>query len=411
MDIAIFIFFSVSILMITIGYYLHDRDLFNPITSFVLTELVMMGLLSACSTWYVFNVFDVPETSLAHTVYIHLIYGLAVIFAYAYKRNPVRLVLSYFLQSFSIRPLSRVAKKSARWIVFLAGLLAWLMLVFSQPEGLLWVTSPRDAYINLRSGFGQYWLIFQACVSLLFIMLLYSSDFKGCLYFKYGLLTILFSGFMFFTGSKGAVLAIIITAFIYINFYVSRWKTWQLISCVAVTLSLFTFLLTMGSEDDRLKTVLIYFVDYVSVTSLVVDHVDLHGFMFGQASASSLWYLVPRSLFPDKPFEYGNASLHGVFFPGLAQQGHTPGVLSWVVSYMDLGLAGVILLGMFCGSATRAIYLEFFRTKDVGSFLLMASFCFFAPVASAPSFLFLIMALFLWVIYGKRGKCVTCGKN
>jgi len=410
MDVAIFIFLLASILMVMIGYYLHHRDLFNPISAFVFSELLVMGFLSACSAWYGFNVFDVSEASLSNIVYIHLIYGFTVVGAYAYSRNPIRLVLSKLLQSFKLNPFHCVAKLSARYVVASVGLFAMLMLIFSSPEGVLWITSPRDAYISLRSGSSQYWLLFQVCVSLLFMMKLYSSECQGRYYLKTALLIIIFSNLMYFTGSKGAVLSIFVTAAIYINFYVVRFKTRQLFTFVAAIVSLFTLILTSNDDIDRLAVAFTYFADYVSVTSLVVDLIDQLGFMFGQASVSQLWYFVPRSLFPSKPFEYGPVILHETLFPGFAEQGHTPGVLSWATSYMDFGFAGVILSGIIYGSAARAIYLEFLRTKDLGTFVLMISFCFYAPVASAPSALFILMALFMWVVYGKQGK-MTHSKN
>jgi hypothetical protein len=166
----------------------------------------------------------------------------------------------------------------------------------------------------------------------------------------------------------------------------------------------FVLLLKLGSDADMFGVAYAYFADYVSVTALVMEQIDRQGMTYGAATVSSFWYFVPRAMFPDKPFEYGSVLLHGTLFPGFAEQGHTPGVLPWMTGYMDFGIFGVVLSGVFLGSVSRAIYLEFLRTKDAGTFLLMVSFCFIAPVSSGSSVIFFMMALFLWRVNGKRGN-------
>ena len=411
MELSMLTLLMSSIVITIIGYSAHKSELVNPITAFVFTNLVGMGLLSTYAAWYNENIFDCSESQLSDAVWVHLIYGLAFVFGYLSRYNLISFVLRNLISFFSLGPTSQNIKLGARLGLISSGLLAFLMLFFSSPEGILWLTSPRDAYISLRIGFGQWWLLFQTSIALLFILTLFSTNFKERFYFKFSWRVLCFAGLMYFSGSKGAVLSILVVAGIYYHFYLHRLKILTLLIGGFLIVLTFYFLLGRRNYSEGLVGIITYFTDYISVSALIMDQTNIQGHTLGRATVSSLWYFVPRTLIEDKPFEYGPLLLHGYLFPGMAEKGHTPGPLPWVTFYIDFGVTGVVLFGIFWGSFLRAIYMEFLRTKEAGIFLLMTAFCFTPVVSSASSLHFIMMALFLWIVNGKRESCLIKSKD
>jgi oligosaccharide repeat unit polymerase len=404
-DFSILTLLIACIVILLVGYFSHHRDIVNPITAFVIMQLMLMGFVSAASSRYAFNVFDVTGARLADAVWVHLVYGLAVVVGYFFK--PIHIPIGHLIQLLSKKSISLRTRLVVRIALILGAILAMLMLVFSGPEGILWLTDPRYAYIRLRAGSGQWWVLYQICVVLLFVKTLFEGAKERHFYFRVLKIVLFYGGLMYFTGSKSAVLIIPIIATLYIHFNFRRLKLSSLLGFFSLAIIGFILLLSEGKDIDLVGNVFRYFADYVAVTALNMEQIDIQGLTLGQSTLSSLWYWVPRSLMIDKPFEWGTTFLNGVLFPGSAEQGHTPGVLSWITYYMDFGLIGVILNGVFLGSFSHAVYCNFLKTRDAGSFLLMIPFCFFiVPVSAGSSTLFIVMTLFLWLFDGKRDSRV-----
>jgi hypothetical protein len=398
-DFAIFALLAVSAILILIGYYQHGSDILNPITAFVIMELILTGVISAASSLYGINVFNVPSDRLAAAVWIHLIYGICVVAGYFL--SPLYLPIAKLLHSLSKVSVVPSSGSAVRTTLILCALISMSMLIMSGPEGLSWLTNTRYAYISLRSGFGQWWVLYQISIVLLFIKSLFEDRNKST---PRSILKklLLYSGLMYFTGSKSAVLIICIIAAIHFHLNVRRLNLFGMLGILFLVLIVFNLLLGDGNLTDPAVGFFRYFVDYIAVSAINIQQVDIQGFAHGQATLSTLWYWIPRSLVADKPFEWGTTYLNNVLFPGMAEKGHTPGVLLWITYYIDFGLAGVFAYGIFLGSFSRAVYLKFLRSRDVGSFMLMIPFCFFiVPVSAGSSYLFIAMALFLWLFDSK----------
>ena len=409
-DFSLLSLISVCIILLMVGYFAHNRDIVNPISAFVVMELTVTGILSAASSWYVFNVFDVTEALLSDAIWIHLIYGLAVVVGYFCE--PIHIPLKRLINFIYSNSIVLGAKRGVRITLIFGAVLAMLMLVLSGSDGIHWLTDPRYAYINLRAGYGQWWVLYQICIVLLLIRTLFGIDGVKNSYNKVGRSIVLFSGLMYFTGSKSAVLIVVIISFFYVHHTIRRLKIFELFALVFLVFVGFLILLGEGSYADIFNGFLRYFSDYVAVTALNIDQINIQGYTLGSASLSSLWYWVPRSLMIDKPFEWGTTYLHGILFPGMAEQGHTPGALLWITYYMDFGVIGVIVYGVFLGAFSRVVYYNFMLRRDASSFLLMIPFCFFiVPVSAGSSSLFIIMTLFLIIFdRGREFRMLSSGK-
>ena len=394
---------GVSLLLVIYAYISHNGDILNPVTYMVMFELVSMGLLSAYSALSHSDNFAVSPALISRVLWLQVIYGLTVGGAYLSPINPLRTLFSAGLEWLSVKPTS-IYSKAFFWSAVLTGsFVSFILLAKSDPVDLLWLTSPREAYITLRSGYGHWWLLYQSCVAIAFLIALHTVVQAGlggasvvCVILAAALMN-------FFTGSKTAILLIPITAAIYHHFYYRRLPIIVLIGLAIMIAGVFALLLGRNGQLGVFKGVIRYFGDYVAVTGLAVDAVDFWGYFDGEAAISSLWYFLPRSLFPEKPFEYGALILHSELFPGMAAMGHTPGILPWLGSYIDFGVFGLIMFAIVSGSFSRAAYFEFTRSRDLGTFLLMMSFCFVPPLASGSPVLYIILTIVLWLILGKSG--------
>jgi len=105
-------------------------------------------------------------------------------------------------------------------------------------------------------------------------------------------------------------------------------------------------LIQFGSAD--LVEVLTYF-DYYPNTVLIYESLSTNhmSFFHGAISFSDFWALVPRGLYPDKPFVYGGVILSDVLYPGIAAEGHTVGLAGPINAYADFGMAGVLFSAIF----------------------------------------------------------------
>lgn len=399
-DYSLLVFLVACAIMLFIAYFDHNGDILNPISAFVMMELILVGAISAASCWYSSNIFNITEDALVRAIWMHLIYGLAVVFSYTVSHNPIRVCFSKMLYFFSPKYTSKRTRVIFKYALILGAFTAMLELIFANPSGLLWLTNSRAAYLGLRSGSGQWWVLYQICIVILFIISLFEYN-KNNSFLRLIILVFIFCGLMYFTGSKSAVLIIPIIAAIYSHFYIHPIRIFKLMTLASLSIIGFAILLSEGGGVDWLGGVLPYFADYMAVTALNIELIDERGHEMGYATISSLWYWVPRALIPDKPYEWGTAFLNGLLFPGMAEQGHTPGVLLWITYYIDFGVVGLIFLGIFIGSLSRAIYIEFISRRDAGIFLLMIPFCFYVvPVSAGSSTLFVLMALFLRKYYG-----------
>ena len=102
MELSMLTLLMSSIVITIIGYSAHKSELVNPITAFVFTNLVGMGLLSTYAAWYNENIFDCSESQLSDAVWVHLIYGLAFVFGYLSRYNLISFVLRNLISFFSI---------------------------------------------------------------------------------------------------------------------------------------------------------------------------------------------------------------------------------------------------------------------------------------------------------------------
>lgn len=238
---------------------------------------------------------------------------------------------------------------------------AFIALMVQSRAGFLWITDPRSAYQNNRAGSGFLFLLVQ------WILV------SGLIIYLFGRPQTVRSSIMslvvylpasYFSGSKASLVCGIVLWTAFYNFRVKKIPI--IIFCIFVGLFLplfFALLFLQGSYSD-VSEALEYFKDYVVTTANFIGRFNEFGLHYGSAYISDFWFYVPRALYPGKPFEYGLTLIHQILYPGMAELGHTPGILGWSLSYLDFGTIGVFVSGIGSGLVKRFAYEYFLAHRE-----------------------------------------------
>jgi hypothetical protein len=159
------------------------------------------------------------------------------------------------------------------------------------------------------------------------------------------------------------VLSVILVTLMHRHLRIRPLRIWVWLGSGLLLLAGFVLLLYFQSgEEARWQ---MYSREYVDTVCRAFQDTDLmNGDMLGAAFLSSLWGLVPRGLYPDKPYEYGVLLLHAQLFPGMAEKGSTPGVTPWTLAYMDWGVLGAALAGLVAGRIRDAFHRAYTHQRN-----------------------------------------------
>ena len=379
----------IILLLINIDRY---DSIINPLTAFIAWEFLLFTVLPILFAGY-FIESSLGLSKFKTLQYLYIFGGVLgfFIFSRSFYFKLFLLGPNFFLLS------KRRPSVGLLLIVFvLITLILFLALATIGGGGLSWITDTRTAYINNRSGAGIFWVLIQwVSLFMLSFFLLKLKPKKVISILLYALPFIVIG---YFTGSKSNILSILIIVFVYYNFYCYRVNSLQLLLGVVSLIILFTFLVFFQSSNSTLTgfEALVYFSEYTSVSSMYLSDEFLE-IGYGKYSLSSLWYYVPRGIYPEKPFEYGVLNIHKVLFPGAAAIGNTPGISPWMLTYIDFGHIGVLLHGMIITSFSRFIYLYYVHNKkNYVLFLIMIHVCLYNVLALFSTFMVIILIITLF---------------
>jgi hypothetical protein len=292
-------------------------------------------------------------------------------------------------------------------IIFLFFSIVFFILLANTSYSIVeWIKNPRIGYQLHRQGAGQYYALFLLTLSISFtLVLLYVKNIKMTiiLFFLYVFLIRLL-------GSKGQYL------YFFIAFYSILWfrkyKYLVFLTIVFTPLVLFLMLINFGSFDTL--NVLEYFDYYYNSTIYFEAYFNKRLELFhGKIFLTNFWGLVPRALYPNKPFVYGIIMINEYFYPGAAAATHTPAFGGPIAAFGDFGVLGVILSSLFNLNTiirTYCYYLIFSKyniTQIKKNIFLVLVFLYIV----APSFLtyfqfpissFLILVLFFMLNFSAR---------
>lgn len=324
--------------------------------------------------------------STASTILIRLIPFAMAIESYADRRDACYVLililyisavfrfLSYCLFRQAALPLPRISPQqyaASRYpgylLLSVAILTAAFVLLGVRGVGVsTWIFNTRYAYLVGRKGNGVWYILFE-----LFLMIgavFYLCGMKSRQLWKY----IPFAVFMlgaYFTGSKGFILGMALIFLFYYDRAIRPIPVWAIALAGLGGLAAVVVLLRFQSNISLME-----YSDYYAQFLRFVQY-NLEGkweYTMGRLSAEQrLWILVPRALYPDKPFSYGETRIVELFY-GLQTivAGNTPSFSEFILPYADFGLAGVAFSAVKAGMVGGLVekYLSDCMQRDGVSF-------------------------------------------
>lgn len=375
------------------------RTAFNPLSVTAIVSYGFFTITSYLSTVILrVDSINYPVYYLDYTIAVSIIALLAFLIPFVIRLGFISKFLKKNLDKISITKTDNESLSIFGFILFFVLCLGThFSLVFFTDGGTLWITNPREAYLNHRAGFGIYYVSFLYSILILYLYSLYMWRPKF-----WGLLLITSFSFFWgmFSGKKAFALIFIVISTCYYNFNIRSLGLKFFFVFTPFIITIIGSLIYIGSGLENLNFEIV--LDYFNYADLPAEFLYRHeefGYYLGEAFLTSFWVLVPRSFYPEKPFEYGVSLVHQIIHPGLAATGHTAGYFAWLSSYLDFGILGVILAFSFQGWLSRIIYEWYISRRDtLFSFILMMHFTIFEIWFFLPAPFAFLMCLFLLLI-------------
>lgn len=343
--INIFVYFFLQIVKLSyISSYFKNRK-FSGINPFIILFLFKLPV-------DLFKVVIGPPFLLENgieNIYYNIaiaITSLSIFVEYLLLRFAFLISNKYTFNSYSLNIKTRYSKMIHASIVFyFLFFLSFYMLTSSSFGFFNWLKDPRTGYQLHRVGAGQFWVFSISFLSVSFtIFTLYVKKNINLFIF---LLFYLYSAFLL--GSKGIVLDFLV--FFIIILWVRRFqnlkKVFIIILPLALVLMLINFFSSIGFNGDGTdyEKVLSYFDYYINSAMYFKEYYSGKiSLFYGQIYFSDFWSLIPRGLFPNKPYVYGITLVNEYFFPGAAAETNTPAFGGPISYFADFGILGVILM-------------------------------------------------------------------
>jgi len=350
----------------------------NPICIFA--PLYFVQNVIAPIVFYEMGLLDDFGSAAARSVWLSTLYFIGIVCAFYFKRTPFKKMFAYVLPKGEPRGITTGA------LIFFG--VTFICLMVASGVGTMWLTAPRTAYQLHRMNVGMLWSLSEAFLIMAFCGILVQQQSKA----KIFLYCFLFAFLAYFLGSKGFMLMYFVIAIVYIQHRLKPFSITALgITAIGIIFAQLLMQIVQGTAKDYSDAIL-YF-DYFSNTAMFLHGFNEFKFTFGATMLGDLWFYVPRTLYHAKPLTYGGSIIMDHFYPGQAESGGTPGILSWAEAYLDFGIPGVFASGLLSGFVAKAAY-ELFRDSNSSvSLLLFAQIGFLfgtGVFVSAPILIFIL---------------------
>lgn len=389
-------FIIVSFFSFIYSYYIASRQIINAY-SFFLLEYFVKIFISPLLPFLFFGQIDYLDSSF--TVLLYSTFFLISLFLGYISSFIPRLLSSYFSIFKSNARNIRIIKVNLllfSFIFFVLSVISYLLLMVKSGVGTMWIFNTREAYQFHRSGAGMYYVFSQFFLYISFIFTLFRFRNRSILFIS--CITLLFSTLFFFFGSKRTIITALLIGVVFYSYFIHR------ISFIFTSIFAFLvaciFLLSQYFYSNYGILGAIKYFDYFHNMTLFIDRNPNFDLMYGRCSfLDSLWLLVPRSLYPEKPFVYGSAHITEMVYPGAAQATHYLGVLPWATFYLDFKVVGIIIGGYTTGTCLRFLQILCERRANIFVFILFFNYGVSTILNHIPTFvLFSLMLITLTLL-------------
>jgi len=256
------------------------------------------------------------------------------------RRPGIRIVERLMRQGVTVRP-ERMRLAAALFF----GLFLISFVLLAQPTyGVInWILNPRTGYQYYRTGAGQ-WYAF--CLLFLSVSVVLATTYARSAYTAIAVMPIYMAG-VYLLGAKGFI--ILFVAYLIVILAIRQFRYFKPFALVVVAagalLIASNFVSALGGYGiDEISQYSDYFVNAAKYYEAFLN--GSLPLFHGEVFLSSFWSLVPRALYPGKPYVYGVIKVIDAFYPGQAEQTSTP-AFATVDYFADFGWFGVLLSGIF----------------------------------------------------------------
>jgi len=245
-------------------------------------------------------------------------------------------------------------------LFFIVSLVLFYFMADSNFGFVNWLKSPRTGYQYHRVGVGGLYALSLTFLSLAFTIGLVRQ--KSLI--KKITKTVIYLPVIYFWGSKGFLISFYVFFLIIVWFYNN--KFFILISVLTVVPIVFGVLFNLHSAVGALNLEKFgeYFNYYYNSANFYKAYFSGEfSLLKGKIFVTDFWALVPRALYPEKPFVYGILHVNEFFYPGMAAKTHTPAFGGPVALFADFGLLGVIAGSFFDFYYVVKLYLTYVLFK------------------------------------------------
>ena len=314
---------------------------------------------------------------------------------------------------FPVQPYSKRRYPIYLKLSILGMIISFLILAYRGGGIALWLFHTREAYITQRAGNGIWYILFELMILLIALLIICISSEKKKAIYLYAIPVIA----SYFTGSKGYFLGVIVLFFLYYDAFVKKIKFSHLVLLGSIGLAGLIVLLMVQSNISLLQYSDYYsrFLDYLHDTEGTGE------FFYGKLSfEDTFWKMVPRALYKEKPFVYGQLRIVARYIPvSSIEAGNTPSFSQFILPYADFGFFGVAVHSFFL-QYFRGILEKYFRKKSYKKeiyFNLFFCYCiinFLTPINLVIVYIIIIYIFLTFIQKVKlkdiKGKRIKFGK-
>jgi oligosaccharide repeat unit polymerase len=364
------------------------RSALNPLTYFAVFFSIQTVISPALyGSLGLFKDFD--EGATVTTVGLSMLYFTCIAIPFLTRPESNGYALINRLVNSTLLPVPRLGKFVYAAIIL--QFVAFFALLIIASDTTEWITSPRTAYQTSRAGAGVWWALSQSMLVLLFAAWISRRRRSAagvvafCLVCACG---------AYFLGSKAYMLyPFVLGAFYYEHTIQKIPRLLMLIGGLCMVSLMLVLQLLQGTASTIVDT--IAYFDYFPNTAMFIADFDRQfEHTWGGTWLSSLWQYIPRGVYHDKPFIFGQAVIMETYNPGAGERGNTPGILPWAGAYLDFGAIGVAIEGLIMGEISKGAFRLLKKRADMTSLLVWAQIG--TLVGMATPF-FMAPFLFFWI--------------
>jgi oligosaccharide repeat unit polymerase len=263
-----------------------------------------------------------------------LVFCLILFFSLKICRKIISRDLIYKFHSHKFK---RVRLYRLGWLFLIVFFISFFLVANHSYGVINWINHPRTGYQLHRSGVGHFYALSISMISVSYVLFTISAKRNISVIF----ISIAFISLVSLLGTKGFMLSFFTYTIIILWF--RKYRHLKVLFIIGFSLVTIVMLLNFGQFDyvsiakyfDHHLNSVMYYKAYFS------DNLDL---FYGKIWITDFWSLVPRSIFPEKPYVYGVLHVNEYLFPGAAESTFTPAFGGPIKAFADFGVLGVILI-------------------------------------------------------------------